>query len=125
MNKKYLPYYISRALLSAILAVLIVGFSWVTIIIALVFFGFFLLYIHSGWFKIEEENLLFPLRRDARAQDIQRKALILAVFVGLVTYFGLPLISSHFDLSMTIRNIALPSAVIVYFATQFLLLSRA
>lgn len=125
MNKKYIPYYISRAILSSIFAILIAGFSWIAIIIALVLFGFFLLYLHSGWFKVEDENPFFPLRRDAHAQDIQRKALILAVFVGFAAYFGLSLLSSQLDLSIAFRSIALPMAVIVYFATQFWLFSRA
>lgn len=125
MKQKYLPYYISRAILSSIFAVLIAGFNWVAIIIALALFGFFLLYLHSGWFMIEEGNPFFPLRRDVHAQDIQRKALILAVFVGFLAYFGLSLLSFELDLSIAFRSIALPAAVIVYFATQFLLFSRA
>lgn len=125
MNKKYLAYYISRALLSAIFAVLIAGFSWVAIIIAIFMFGFFLLYLHSGWFKIENDKPFFPLRRDSRGQLIQRKALIIAILVGLLINVTLMLVSPNLDLSLVIRSITIPSAVIVYFISQFLLLSRA
>ena len=125
MKKEYLPYYLSRALLSALFAVLIAGFTWKTIIIAVLFFGFFLLYLHSGWFRIDAENALLLLRRDTRGQLIQRKALIIAVVVGLAAYFLLVFISGRLGLTLLSGNIAFAFAVISYFASQFILLSRA
>ena len=124
MIKQYLPYYISRALLSAVFALLVVGFNWKAIPIMIVLFGFFLLYLHSGWFRVDPEKSFFPLRRDTRAQLIQRKALIIAVIAGLVTYFGLLLLSSYFGLTLLAGNIALAAAVLAYFISQFGLLPR-
>jgi hypothetical protein len=125
MKKGYLPYYISRALLSALFAVLIAGFTWKAIIITVVFFGFFLLYLHSGWFMVDAENALLPLRRDTRGQLVQRKALIVAVVVGLLSYFLLAFLSGRLGLTLLSGNIALALAVIAYFSSQFIFFSRA
>jgi hypothetical protein len=122
MKKQFLPYYLSRALLSAVFAIVLAGFTWKAFIIALVFFGLFLLYLHSGWFEVRTENKLFPLRRDSRGQLIQRKALIYAVILGVIAYFSLTLALSSFDIAS--GNIAFAIAVIAYFTSQFVLLAK-
>jgi len=124
MKKQFLPYYISRALLSAVFAIIVVGFNWKAILFTAVLFGFFLLYLHSGWFRIDSEKPLLPLRRDTRGQQIQRKALILAIVLGLVTYFSLALLSNQSDLISLSGNIALVIAIIAYFTNQFVLFRR-
>ena len=121
MKKQFLPYYISRALLSVAFAMLIAGFTWKMIALAIVIFGFFLLYLHSGWFKIDTQNAIFPLRRDSRAQFVQRKALIIAIFVGLITYFLFGL----WGLTTFSGSTAFALAITVYFISQFIFLSRA
>jgi hypothetical protein len=67
---------------------------------------------------------LTPLQRDHRGQEIQRKALIFAVAIGLLVY----LISSQFiglvGISLS-GNLALAIAVITYFTAQFILFARA
>lgn len=125
MNKQFIPYYISRAILCSVLAILSMGFNWKALLLAAIFFGFFLLYLHSGWFRIDLKNTLLPLRRDSRGQLIQRKALIIAIIVGLTTYFSLFQLSSRFDLDLISGNIAFATAIVDYFTTQFVLFSKA
>jgi hypothetical protein len=125
MKKQFLPYYISRALISAVISIAIVGFDWKAILLTLAFFAFFLLYLHSGWFRVEPQNGFFPLRRDDHGQQVQRKALIAAVVSGLITYFGLSLVASQLDLALVSGQIALGIAVLAYFATQFTLFAKA
>lgn len=125
MKKEFIPYYISRALLSIVFSILVLGLSWKAILLALVFFGGFLLYLHSGWFSIDLKNPLAPLRRDLHGQLVQRKALIVSIVVsvslylisiGFSGYLGMVLISGH---------VALTIGIIVYFITQFLLFAKA
>ncbi len=124
MNKQFVPYYISRALLSAVFASYIVGFNWKAILITLVFFSFFLLYLHSGWFEINTENKLFPLRRDSRGQLIQRKALIIAIVLGVIAYFSMSLVFNNLGLVSDSGDIAFAILIIAYFSTQFVLFSK-
>ncbi|MGB2963166.1 MAG: hypothetical protein WBB69_04190 [Anaerolineales bacterium] len=123
MKKEFLPYYISRAALSAIFALLVMGFNWKAALFALVLFGLFLLYLHSGWFSIDLKYPLFPLRRDPRGQEIQRKALIASVVAGLLIYLNSPHLSELVGLPFS-GNIALSIGIITYFITQFILLGR-
>lgn len=124
MKRIFLPYYISRAVLSALVSVLMLGFTWMALIFGRVFFGFFLLYLHSGWFQVDPANSFFPLHRDARGQQAQRKALIFAICAGLVAYFALSQLSIHTGLALTAANIPLGIGVLAYFASQFALLAR-
>ena len=110
MKKEFLPYYISRALLSAVFSVLVNGFTWIAGLIAVIMFGLFLLYLHSGWFSIDLEKPLMPLRRDPRGQGIQRKALIAAVVMGLLIYLTSALLPGLIGISIA-GNIALAIAV--------------
>lgn len=73
MKREFLPYYISRLILSSIFSVLMLGFNWKALILTLVFFCLFLLYLHSGWFHVDLTNPFLPLRRDSRGQLIQRR----------------------------------------------------
>jgi hypothetical protein len=111
MKKEFLPYYISRLILSAVFSILVWGFTWTAALMGIVFFGLFLLYFHSGWFSIDLENPLFPLRRDSHGQAIQRKALIIAVVLGILLYtFAAPLVTGQLALSI---------AIVGYFVAQF------
>ncbi len=121
MKREFLPYYISRLVLSSIFSVLVLGFNWEALILTLVFFGLFLLYLHSGWFSVDLTNPFLPLRRDSRGELIQRKALILSIIVG----FSLYLLSSTFGFVLISGNIAVAIAIVTYFASQFLLFSKA
>jgi len=121
MKREFLPYYISRLILSSVFSVLVLGFNWKALILTLVFFGLFLLYLHSGWFRVDLTHPILPLRRDSRGELIQRKALILAIIVG----FSLYLLSNGFGFALISGNIAIAIAIIAYFASQFVLFLKA
>ena len=123
MKKEFIPYYISRALLSIIFSTLVMGFNWTAIVFAILLFGLFILYLHSGWFSIDMRYPLFPLRRDTRGQAIQRKALIASVIVGLLLYLFSSQLSGLAGLSLS-GNIALILGIVTYFVTQFIFLAR-
>jgi len=125
MNKRFIPYYLARAALSAVLAVLVMGFTLKAAVFAAALFGMFLLYLHSGWFHVDPSHPLTPLRRDDRGQQIQRKALIAAVIVGLLTYVVLAAGSGWSGLVGASGSVALALGVAAYFITQFILFARA
>jgi hypothetical protein len=124
MKKQFLPYYISRALLSIAFSIIIVGFDWKAIPLSLMVFAFFLFYLHSGWFQIDERNPFFPIRRDSHGQLVQRKALIIAIGIGMLMYFLLPFLPASLGLTSLSLNIVFAVAIIAYFAVQFLLFSK-
>ncbi|MBN1451745.1 MAG: hypothetical protein JW963_12080 [Anaerolineales bacterium] len=121
MKREFLPYYISRLILSLAFSILVLGFHWKALILALVFFGLFLLYLHSGWFHVDLTNPFLPLRRDSRGELIQRKALILAIIVG----FSLYLLSGALGFVLISGNLAISVAIVTYFASQFVLFFKA
>lgn len=123
MKNEYLPYYLSRAVLSILFAVAVFGLSWTAAFSAVLFFALFIVYLHSGWFEVDLSNPYFPLRRDQRGREIQRVALIAAVTLALVGYLFVKYLSGSLGLSMP-ANLALPLAVLGYFITQFILLAR-
>jgi hypothetical protein len=123
MKKEFTPYYISRALLSFVFSVLVMGSNWKALVFATVLFGLFLLYLHSGWFGIDLRYPLAPLRRDPRGQEIQRKALIASVVVGMLIYLLSSQLSGLIGLSLS-GNIALSIGIITYFVTQFILFAH-
>jgi hypothetical protein len=124
MRKEFLPYYLSRAILSCVFSVLVCGFTWKALVLAIVLFGGFILYLHSGWFRVDPSHPLTPLRRDARAQQVQRKALIASVCVGLLIYILSLQVAVPLGWSLPTGNLALSLGVITYFLTQFILLAR-
>jgi hypothetical protein len=81
--------------------------------------------LHSGWFCVDPSHRLTPIRRDERARQIQRKALIAAVAMGLLIYGILTQATDLLDLSLVAGPLALSLGVITYFVTQFVLLARA
>ncbi len=125
MRREFIPFYLSRAALSAIFAVLVLGLSWKAILLAIALFGGFLLYLHSGWFRIDASRHLTPIQRDERARQIQRKALIAAVIASLPVYVILTRAGDLLDPSLVAGPLALSLGVITYFVTQFVLLARA
>ena len=125
MNRQFLPYYISRAVLSLGIPLLILGFTWKALVLAAVFFGLFLLYLHSGWFRIDPSQPLFPIRRDDRGREVQRKALIAALVSGVAFFLLLVAIRLGVPPSSAAAPVAVSVSVIIYFATEFVLLARA
>lgn len=116
MKKEFLPFYLSRAILGLVFGFLVMGISGKAILFGIAFFGFCLLYLHSGWFSVDLRYPLTPLRRDAHGQDVQRKALITAIVVGSIIYLASSLLSGLVYLP---ANTAFLSGIAVYFVTQF------
>jgi hypothetical protein len=124
MKKELLPFYVSRAILSSLFSILVMGFTWKALLLAITFFGLFLLYLHSGWFSVDLSHPFMPLRRDPRGQEIQRKALIASVVLGLFIYLFSSQLAGLIGLPLS-GNIALSIGVITYFIAQWILFARA
>lgn len=121
MKKEFFPYYISRLILSTIFSILVWELTWTAALMTVVFFGLFLLYLHSGWFGIDLSTPLYPLRRDVHGQAIQRNALIFAVTLSLLMYtFAVPL-SNFIGIPVISGHTALSVGIITYFVAQFML----
>ena len=123
MKREFLPYYLSRAVLSMVFSMLLLGVTWKALLAATGLFGLFLLYLHSGWFSVDMSHPLVPLRRDPRGLEIQRKALIAAVVIGLLVYLVSPQLAGVSRLPLS-GHVALSIGVISYFIIQFVLFSR-
>lgn len=123
MKKEFLPFYISRAILSSVFAILAVGVNWMAILLAVVFFGLFLLYLHSGWFSVDLRYPLTPLRRDQHGQEIQRKALIASIVVGMLLYLSSIHLRGLIGVSLS-GHAVLSIAILTYFIIQFVLFVR-
>lgn len=125
MKKEYFPYYISRLILGTAFSILVWGLTWTTVLMAAMFFGLFLLYLHSGWFSIDLANPLFPLHRDTHGEAVQRKALIITIVVSLLLYLTSLQLSSYVGWSLVSGNLALSIGFITYFIAQFVLFAKA
>ena len=123
MKTEYLPYYLSRALFSLLFAAAVFGIGWVAAAAALVLFGLFLLYLHSGWFEVDLSHPFFPLRRDQRGRDAQRVALIVAVSAALLGYLAIKYLAIPLGLRLP-DVLSLTLAILAYFITQWILLAR-
>jgi len=125
MKKEFSLYYVSRAALSLVLAFAVCGLTWKALLLAAFFMALFVLYLHSGWFQIDASRPLFPLRRDDRGREVQRKALIAALVSGVALF----LILLATPLGAAPAESAGPLAMVfgscVYFATQFFLFARS
>lgn len=119
MRREYMPYYVSRAVLSAAFALLVFRVTWQAALFAILVFGLFILYLHSGWFRVDLANPLFPLRRDDRGTTIQRKSLISAIVVGLLTYLVLSQAATALGLSFANGALGLSAGILTYFISQF------
>jgi hypothetical protein len=121
MKRELLPYYVSRALLSGLLgyAISTGGGLWWGIAMGCVVFLGFIWYAHSGWFLVDTDNALFPLRRDARGKAIRDRALLLAVGLGGLAYFLLSLLSMASPLQPQVGSLSLALGVVVYFSITF------
>lgn len=125
MKRVFLPYYLSRAVLSGAFSVVVAGLTWKAFALAAVLFGMFLLYLQSGWFTVDPATPLFPIRRDERGREAQRKALIAALLAGVGAYLLLSALSLPAGASVAPAPLAVSLSVLVYFISQFVLLARA
>ena len=124
MKKEFAPFYVSRAVLSAAFAILVMGFHWTAMLFTLILFAGFLLYLHSGWFRVDLSHPLLPLRRDVRGYEIQRKALITSVVAGILIYFASPYLTGLIGFSFS-GNVVFSVGIITYFLAQFVFFTRA
>jgi sterol desaturase/sphingolipid hydroxylase (fatty acid hydroxylase superfamily) len=124
MKRQFIPFYVSRAVLGPVLAVAVLGFTWKAAALAACFFAFFLVYLHSGWFEVDSSRPWFPLRRDERGREIQRKALIAAIVSGVTIFVLLTVIPFSASLTLAAGPLAMALGGGIYFATQFALFAR-
>ena len=124
MKRQFIPYYVSRAVLSLVLAVVVLGLTWQAAALAACFFAFFLVYLHSGWFEVDASRPWFPLRRDERGREIQRKALLAALVSGVIIFVLLTAIPFSASLTLAAGPLAMALGACVYFGTQFALFAR-
>jgi sterol desaturase/sphingolipid hydroxylase (fatty acid hydroxylase superfamily) len=124
MKRQFIPYYLSRAVLSLVFAVVVLGFTWKAAALAACFFAFFLVYLHSGWFEVDPSRAWFPLRRDERGREIQRKALLAAIVSGVIVFVLLTAIPFSASPTLAAGPLAMAVGGCIYFATQFVLFAR-
>ena len=121
MTRALIPYYVSRAILSA-LAGLIVTLGglpwWVGLLTGLLTFGGFLWYAHSGFHLVDTSTPLTPLRRDERGRAIRDRAVVAAVVVGGLVYGVLSLTELALPLLPAAGAWALLAGVITYFVAS-------
>jgi len=119
MNASYIPYYLSRAAITGMFCFGTMGLTLQAGIWSLALFSLFVIYLHSGWFSVDESKPLFPLRRDAFGLEVQRKALISATWVAILFSLLLksfPGLLAQFPwLGVNIFGLG----VVIYFLTQF------
>jgi hypothetical protein len=126
MRRELIPYYASRAVLSAVLG-LIFGLSisaWVGVLTGLVAYAGFLWYAHNGRYLVDTRNPLFPLRRDDRGRAIRDRAVVIAVAVAGVTFALLSIVAwiqPRFDQA---GSLAIVLGIVSYFVVSTWLFSR-
>lgn len=127
-NKKLLPYYISRAILSGLLGwwtAASMGSTLVGMVTgALVYIGF-LYYLHSGRFVVDESHPLFPLRRDEGVQEIRNQSLVVAIVVLGLSYVILQWLRAVGMGIIGLTWAPAVAAVVVYFGFGWMLGQKA
>lgn len=120
MNRQLMPYYVSRAVLSALFGwffSLNAG-PWLGVLAGLLVYAGFLWYAHSGRYLVETNNPLFPLRRDARARAIRDKATVTAVGVAGLAFLGLSIAAWILGFGHQIGSLALVLGAVTYFVVS-------
>lgn len=118
MNRALTPYYVSRAVLSALFGYLIstgAGLAVGAVLGGLTFLAF-VWYAHSGRYLVDTSNALFPLRRDARASAIRDRSLVVSVALAGLTYALLAILSQQLSIQPYIGWLAVVVGVVCYFA---------
>lgn len=122
MKRELTVYYISRAVLSALLAVLLVGQGsfvwWVGVVFGVLLYAGFLYYAHSGHYLIDPGMPLIPLRRDDRAMQVRDRALVAAVAVGGVSFAVLSIVGLWLPISVSLNAVAVALAIGAYFGVS-------
>lgn len=118
MKRELIPYYVSRAFLSALVGLLISSGNrlWMGVLLGLVVYIGFIWYAHSGRYLVDTTNPLFPLRRDVRGEAIRDRAIVISVVIGGLAYLGLSIASQVFPMKANIGSWAFALGVVAYFA---------
>lgn len=120
-------YYISRAVISAALGVLLAltGLEWwLAALLGLMVFAFFVYAPHSGRYAVHPELGVTALRRDERTQGINDKAarnafvVTMLVIAGMAIYFGA---IAAVSVPIAALKWTLALGVLVYFVSDFVL----
>lgn len=118
-------YYVSRALLAAILAALMVAFGlawWAAALTGLLIFAAFVLLARRGRYVVEPEGGPTPMRRDEMGQEINRRAGLNGFVVlvlgtgGLLFYYG---VVAHSGVPINLLAAALALGVGAYILTDY------
>lgn len=125
MKRQFLPYYVSRAVLSVLLSLLALGLTWKAALLAPSFFALFVWYLHSGWFEVDAGQPFFPLRRDERGREIQRRALIAGLVTGVVVFLGLAALPISVPFQLAAGPLGMVLGAAAYFGVQFFLFARS
>jgi hypothetical protein len=120
MKRELIPYYISRAALSALFGLLIGWQSgwWLGVLTGVVMLAMFVWYAHSGRYLIDPSRPLAPLRRDERGKVIRDRALVAGVVVGGLVVAGLGVAGLVWPLSTNLGSVGMLAGVITYFAVS-------
>ena len=119
MKRVLIPYYVSRAVLSALFGAFFVfnGHAWwLGLLMGLLLYAGFIFYAHSGRYVIDPSTPLTPLRRDAWGNAIRDRAVVWAVGAGGAVFAVLSLAGVIFQITIAAGSLALISGVIVNFA---------
>jgi hypothetical protein len=120
-------YYISRAVISAALGVLLAltGLQWwMAMLMGVIVFGFFLWAPRSGRYAVHPEFGVTALRRDERTQTINDKAarnafiVTMLAIAGIAIYFGSIVPAS---VPVTMLQYMLILGALTYFVSDFVL----
>ena len=122
MSKTFVPYYVSRALVSALFSTLLFGLTWKAALSAGALFALFLVFLHSGWFVVDPARPWSFLRRDERGQQVQRKALVAAIALGATVYVLLAAFTS--SAWAPLGSVAIAVASLAYLGIECVLLAR-
>jgi len=120
-------YYISRAVISAALGVLLTlsGLEWwMAALLGVIVFAFFVYAPHSGRYSVHPELGVTALRRDERTQVINDKAARNAFVVTMLAIAGMAIYFEAIaavNVPIAILKWTLVLGVIVYFASDFVL----
>lgn len=125
MNRKLMPYYLSRTALSIVFGFLlfVTGSPLLhSIIIGGLLIAFFLYAPHSGRYSVHPEFVLTPLRRDEHTQTINdaaaRNAFVVSILVvsAIIIYFGS---FGETNISISIVKMVAAIGALTYFISDF------
>lgn len=123
--ENFLPYLLTRAAFALILCWTGFGPTLAGAAAFLLLCGLFVLYLKSGWFRVDSSRPLAPLSRDERGQWAQYQALRWSVFIGCLACFAFDALLPGLSLGTSAGHAGFQIAILSYFAVQFYYLQFA